>query len=63
MGYLISTYQGNGSPLPSFAGEPIEVALPERPHDVWAALDADNKVSLYANAGGHITLFNKNLGD
>lgn len=62
-GYLISTYQGDGSPLPSFAGEPIEVTLPEDPHDVWSALDADNKVSLYVNVGGHVTLFNKNLGD
>ena len=30
---------------------------------VWAALNADNKVSLYANVGGKVTLFNKNLGD
>ncbi|MCD8358115.1 MAG: IMP cyclohydrolase, partial [Oscillospiraceae bacterium] len=28
-GYFISTYQGDGSPLPSFAGEPIPVTLPE----------------------------------
>ena len=33
------------------------------PEDVWAALNQDNKVSLYANVGGTVTLFNKNLGD
>ena len=61
-GYFISTYQGNGSPLPSFAGEPIEIDMPE-PDAVWAALNADNKVSLYTNVRGEVKLFNKNLGD
>lgn len=62
VGYFISTYQGDGNPLPTFAGEPIEVRLPE-PDALWAALNADNKVSLYANVGGNVTLYNKNLGD
>ena len=57
-GYFISTYQGDGNPLPTFAGEPKEVTMPE-PEEVWAALNADNKVSLYANVGGRITIFNK----
>lgn len=61
-GYFLSTYQGDGSPLPSFAGEPLEVTMPE-PEAVWNALNAENKVSLYANADGIIKLFNKNLGD
>ena len=61
-GYFISTYQGDGSPLPSFAGEPVEVTMPE-PAEVWNALNADNKVSLYVNIGGSVTIFNKNLGD
>lgn len=61
-GYFISTYQGDGNPLPTFAGEPIEVSLPE-PEALWAALNADNKVSLYANVNGEVTIFNKNLGD
>ena len=61
-GYFISTYQGDGSPLPSFAGEPVEVTMPE-PGEVWQALNADNKVSLYVNIGGNVTIFNKNLGD
>ena len=61
-GYFISTYQGDGSPLPTFAGEPIEVNMPE-PDAVWTALNADNKVSLYTNVGGKVKLYNKNLGD
>ncbi len=61
-GYFISTYQGDGNPLPTFAGEPIPVALPE-PDVLWAALNDDNKVSLYANVNGDVKLFNKNLGD
>lgn len=61
-GYFISTYRGDGTPLPTFAGEPMEVTLPE-PEEVWSALNADNKVSLYANVGGRVKLFNKHLGD
>ena len=61
-GYFISTYQGPGDPLPSFAGEPIPVTVPE-PEQVWAALNGDNKVALYANVDGRVKLFNKNLGD
>ncbi|MBR5259679.1 MAG: inosine monophosphate cyclohydrolase [Eggerthellaceae bacterium] len=62
VGYFISTYQGDGNPLPTFAGEPIEVAMP-KPDEVWAALNAENKVSLYTNVAGEIKLYNKNLGD
>ena len=60
--YFISTYKGDGNPLPSFEGEPIEVTLPA-PEEVWAALNEDNKVSLYTNVKGEIRLFNKNLGE
>lgn len=61
-GYFISTYQGDSTPLPSFAGEPLHVTLPE-PEEVWRALNSENKVSLYANVNGEVKLFNKNLGD
>ena len=61
-GYFISTYLGDGSPLPSFAGEPIEIDWPA-PEAVWEALNADNKVSLYSNQAGEVRIFNKNLGD
>ena len=61
-GYFISTYQGDGSPLPSFTGEPLCIDMPE-PEQVWEALNKDNKVSLYANVKGEVKLFNKHLGD
>ena len=61
-GYFISTYQGDGSPLPSFSGEPMQIDMPE-PEEVWEALNPDNKVSLYANVKGEVKLFNKHLGD
>ena len=61
-GYFLSTYEGPGSPLPSFSGEPLEIDMPE-PEAVWAALNDDNKVSLYTNVHGEVKLFNKNLGD
>lgn len=61
-GYFISTYQGDGNPLPTFAGEPIPVTMPD-PDQVWQALNADNKVSLYANVASTVTLYNKHLGD
>ncbi len=52
VGHFISTYQGDGSPLPSFHGEPIAVTVdcndPQPWADkVWTALNADNKVSLF----------------
>jgi len=61
-GYFISTYVGPGEPLPSFVGEPLEIDMPA-PEDVWAALNVDNKVSLYTNVRGEVKIFNKNLGD
>ena len=61
-GFFLSTYQGNGNPLPSFSGEPLEITMPE-PEEVWASLNYENKVSLYTNVAGSVKLFNKNLGD
>ena len=61
-GYFLSTYQGPGSPLPSFQGEPLPIDMPE-PEAVWEALNEDNKVSLYTKVNGEVRIFNKNLGD
>ena len=51
-GHFIHTYQENAEPLPSFYGEPREVEVPNTDaktlaDNVWAALNADNKVSLF----------------
>lgn len=50
-GHFIHTYQEDGSPLPSFDGEPAQVRL-EGDIDaftaaVWDSLDKENKVSLF----------------
>ena len=51
-GHFLHTYAGDGDPLPSFAGEPEPVKL-DAPDAktlagrVWAALNDDNKVSLF----------------
>jgi hypothetical protein len=62
VGYFLSTYVGDGNPLPTFEGEPIEVALAD-PASVWEALDADNKISLYCRTKDGVRIFNKHLGD
>ena len=54
VGHFISTYQGDGNPLPSFAGEPVAVDLsaPDAAtlaKALWDSLNGDNKVSLYVN--------------
>jgi IMP cyclohydrolase len=46
-GYFISTYKGDGNPLPSFEGEPLAVNELPNENDVWNALNEENKVSLY----------------
>lgn len=52
-GRFIHTYMGDGSPLPSFTGEPEKVEIPDKIYEftseIWESLNADNKVSLYVN--------------
>ncbi len=54
VGHFIHTYSGDGSPLPSFVGEPEAVTLENDIDDItneaWSALNADNKVSLFVRA-------------
>ena len=50
-GHFLHTYAGDGDPLPSFAGEPEQVAV-EGDIDslvsaVWDALDEANRISLF----------------
>ena len=49
-GHLIHTYECNGSPLPSFKGEPKAIVIPDNIDDfsneIWESLDKDNKISL-----------------
>ena len=52
VGHFIHTYMGDGSPLPSFEGEPLRFACPRTigdfAHGLWQNLNPDNKVSLFA---------------
>ena len=51
VGHFIHTYMGDGSPLPSFEGEPktVEIAgnIDEFTDNLWNSLNEDNKVSLF----------------
>ena len=70
VGHFIHTYKCDGNPIPSFEGEPEEVALPSHAPDfarlVWDNLNWDNKVSLFVRSvplgGGEPTqiIINKN---
>lgn len=50
-GHFIHTYQCDGNPIPSFAGEPtlvnIDGDIDVFTKNVWDSLNSDNKVSLY----------------
>ncbi len=50
-GHFIHTYVTDGNPIPSFYGEPEEVALPNTAKELadlcWQNLNGDNKVSLF----------------
>ena len=49
-GHLITTYRGDGNPLPAFSGEPVLVPLAADigriADEYWAALNAENRVAL-----------------
>ena len=52
VGHLIHTYEGDGSPLPSFEGEPRRAVISAPTaaalcDELWAQLDSDNKISLF----------------
>lgn len=51
-GHFLHTYKCDGSPIPSFEGEPLRFACPRTigdfAHGLWQNLNPDNKVSLFA---------------
>ncbi|MGY8802697.1 MAG: IMP cyclohydrolase [bacterium] len=66
-GWLLTTYAGDGSPLPSFSGDPMAVPCAGSPAEIlesyWKALDPDNRISLavkHIAASGETTLTVKN---
>lgn len=70
VGHFIHTYKCDGNPIPSFYGEPEEVALPNTAEELanicWENLNEDNRVSLFVRQipldGGEPTeiIINKN---
>ncbi len=73
-GHFIHTYMGDGQPLPSFQGEPEQVAIPTGDaqalaDSIWADLNGENKVSLFVRTidlatGECVTVLkNKQQGD
>lgn len=50
-GHFIHTYMHDGNPLPSFEGEPKQIAIPDDMEafadTLWNSLNEDNKVSLF----------------
>ena len=70
VGHFIHTYMSDGNPLPSFEGEPKQVAIPndidEFTDNLWSSLNEDNKVSLFvrfidlANGKTDTRIINKN---
>ncbi len=53
LGHFIHTYVCDGNPIPTFQGEPERVEIPndidEFTNELWDALNADNKISLYVS--------------
>lgn len=51
LGHFIHTYNCDGTPIPTFTGEPERVVIPDDidafTKEVWDALDENNRVSLY----------------
>lgn len=70
IGHFIHTYNCDGDPIPTFTGEPERVCLQNDidgfSDSLWAALNGDNKISLYIRftdlkTGGEETrIINKN---
>jgi hypothetical protein len=54
LGYCVTTYMGDGKPLPSFAGDPYLAPLAGDAcgiaQSIWGSLNADNRVSLCVKA-------------
>ncbi|HEY8464171.1 MAG TPA: IMP cyclohydrolase [Bacillota bacterium] len=73
MGHCLHTYTGDGTPLPSFTGEPYLVQLPEGIEAIaafyWQLLNKENKISLLVKLINlqtkqvQLRILNKQLGD
>ena len=62
--YFISTYDHDGSPLPSFSSDPLQIEINDNieafTQKLWDSLNPDNKISLYVRYGNNRIICNKN---
>lgn len=51
LGHFLHTYIQDGTPIPTFCGEPERVSIPDDidafTREIWESLDENNKISLY----------------
>ena len=51
LGHFLHTYVTDGSPIPTFQGEPERIVIPDEidafTSNLWENLDSQNKISLY----------------
>lgn len=51
LGHFIHTYACDGTPLPTFQGEPERICIPDDidafAQEIWESLNEENKISLY----------------
>ncbi len=62
-GYCITTYTGDGDPLPSFQGEPIVVPLEgditQITNTYWNKLDSNNRISIMGREDDDVMIINR----
>ena len=62
-GYCITTYTGDGDPLPSFQGEPIIVPLEgditQITNTYWNELDSNNRISIMGREDDNVMIINR----
>jgi IMP cyclohydrolase len=71
IGYMLTTYEGNGNPIPSYLGPPMTVPLEGTPEEmlsvIWEALNKDTRVGICLRiidgVTGEYRTFIKNGGD
>lgn len=62
LGHFLHTYVKDGSPIPTFQGEPERISIDNEidvfANSLWESLDNDNKISLYVR---YINLMDKSI--
>ena len=60
IGYCVTTYLGDGDPLPSFNLDPIRLPLQDNIQQTfWNALDKDNRISIMTRINDKVSIINQ----